>query len=219
MRKVLLGLAAAAGAMTVAHSASAATELVSSVGVYDWDTVATAFDGGNYVDTGIIFNGDQLVFCVDLQHTINVTSYDPPLVFTLGILDVDGNGNTITRGDSNRIGQLADLGQTIAKSGDADFVLQLEAIQAAIWSIEYKTTAVSGNSIVNDDIAAFLLSVKDNGGGYARALIAHGPGAAGVQNMVLGGVPEPASWALMIGGLGMTGAALRRRRRQVAATA
>lgn len=34
-----------------------------------------------------------------------------------------------------------------------------------------------------------------------------------------GGVPEPASWALMIGGFGMTGAALRRRRTAVAATA
>ena len=32
-----------------------------------------------------------------------------------------------------------------------------------------------------------------------------------------GGVPEPASWALMIGGMGLTGAALRRRRTAVAA--
>ena len=30
------------------------------------------------------------------------------------------------------------------------------------------------------------------------------------------GVPEPASWALMIGGLGLTGVALRHRRRQIA---
>jgi hypothetical protein len=33
------------------------------------------------------------------------------------------------------------------------------------------------------------------------------------------GVPEPASWALMIGGFGMTGAMMRRRRTAVAATA
>jgi hypothetical protein len=31
------------------------------------------------------------------------------------------------------------------------------------------------------------------------------------------GVPEPASWALMIGGFGLAGAALRRRRSLVAA--
>jgi hypothetical protein len=39
------------------------------------------------------------------------------------------------------------------------------------------------------------------------------------QTVTPGGVPEPASWALMIGGFGMTGAALRRRRTAVAATA
>ena len=33
----------------------------------------------------------------------------------------------------------------------------------------------------------------------------------------VGGVPEPASWALMIGGFGMAGAALRRRRQALAA--
>jgi len=41
----------------------------------------------------------------------------------------------------------------------------------------------------------------------------------GVNLPVRGGVPEPASWALMIAGLGGVGAALRRRRRAVLATA
>jgi hypothetical protein len=216
MRKLLLGLAAAAGAMSVAHSASAATELVSDVGVYDWDTVFVPYNGKNEVSTGILFNGDQLVFCVDLEHTIGVGHYDPALVFTLGLLTVDGAGNLISEADSNRIGQLAYIGQIIAKSGDPDFILDLEAVQAAIWSIEYHTLAVSGNAEINSEIANFL-TVKDNGGGYAHALLAHGPGLAGTQNMVIG-VPEPASWALMIGGFGMAGAALRRRR-QVATTA
>lgn len=38
-----------------------------------------------------------------------------------------------------------------------------------------------------------------------------------VNEGVPGGVPEPASWALMISGFGLTGAALRRRRSVVAA--
>jgi hypothetical protein len=37
------------------------------------------------------------------------------------------------------------------------------------------------------------------------------------SNDVAGGVPEPSAWALMIGGFGLTGAALRRRRARVAA--
>jgi hypothetical protein len=44
------------------------------------------------------------------------------------------------------------------------------------------------------------------------------PGNGGVffDNVSVSGAPEPASWALMIGGLGLTGATLRRRRVAVA---
>jgi hypothetical protein len=37
--------------------------------------------------------------------------------------------------------------------------------------------------------------------------------------LVPGGVPEPASWAMMVGGFGLMGAAMRRRRRDMAALA
>lgn len=197
--------------MTMAHSASATTELVSDVGVFDWDTVYVPYNNKNEVATGIIFNNGQVVFCVDLEHVINVGHYDQPLVFTQGILTDDGAGNPISEADSNRIGQIAAIGQIFAKSGDADFIQDLEAVQAAIWSIEYHTLAVSGDPEINSEIAK-LLNVVDNGHGYARALIAHGPHIDGTQNMVTGGVPEPTTWALMIAGFGMVGGALRRRR-------
>ena len=201
--------------MGLASTASAAQVLVSDVGVLDWDTVAVA-GHGNEVTTGIIFNNSDLVFCVDLEHNIYVTHYDPPLVFQKGFLTVDGAGNAISEADSNRIGQLADLGQFYRSSGASDLVFRLEGIQAAIWSIEYHTTATSGFAAVNGYISQFL-NVQDNGHGYAHALIAHGPREAGVQNMVTGGVPEPATWTMLIAGFGLAGAALRRRR--VAATA
>lgn len=38
-----------------------------------------------------------------------------------------------------------------------------------------------------------------------------------VENATQGGVPEPASWAMLIAGFGLTGAAMRRRRATVAA--
>ncbi|HEY0435840.1 MAG TPA: PEPxxWA-CTERM sorting domain-containing protein [Phenylobacterium sp.] len=214
LRKLLLGAIAATAAMGLASTASAAQVLVSNVWVYDWDTVAVA-GHGNEVSTGIVFNNSDLVFCVDLEHNIYVTTYNPPLVFTTGLLTVDGAGNTLTESDSNRIGQLADLGQFYRNTGAANLIYRLEGVQAAIWSIEYHTTATSGISAVNGYISQFL-NVQDNGRGYAHALIAHGPNETGVQNMVTGGVPEPASWALMIGGFGLAGAALRRRRAALA---
>jgi PEP-CTERM motif-containing protein len=54
-------------------------------------------------------------------------------------------------------------------------------------------------------------------GGFVRLGLSDFNGAAdgndfGVDNISLNSVPEPAAWALMIGGFGLAGAALRRRR-------
>jgi hypothetical protein len=217
MRNLLLGAAAALGALAMASTAGAATFLVSDVGVQTWgNQVNVAGHTGEYA-TGIIFNNDLLVFCVDLEHNIGVTHYDPALVFTWGYLTVDGAGVAISEADSNRIGQLANKGLFLSNSSDPDRVDDVSAIQAAIWSIEYHSVAVSSKPEINTEIAHFINDTHDNGKGYARSLIAHGPGvAAGVQNMVPGFVPEPAPWALMIGGFGMAGGMLRRRRRTVA---
>jgi len=47
-------------------------------------------------------------------------------------------------------------------------------------------------------------------------VIASGQGAFGIDDINLNGaVPEPASWALMLGGFGLAGAAMRRRRTAV----
>lgn len=54
--------------------------------------------------------------------------------------------------------------------------------------------------------------VSTNGGGPAGARIEFSASNVG------GAVPEPASWALMVGGFGFAGAALRRRRSQVRVT-
>lgn len=217
MRKLLLGAAAALGVLTMASTAGAATLLVSDVGVETWgNQVNVAGHSGEYA-TGIIFNTDLLVFCVDLEHNIGVTHYDPALVFTWGYLTVDGAGNPISEADSNRIGQLANLGLALSKSSDPDRVDDVSAVQAAIWSIEYNSVATSSNPAINTEIVHFINDTHDNGKGRARSLIAHDAGVReGVQNMVPGFVPEPASWALMIVGFGGAGAMLRRRKAMTA---
>ena len=84
----------------------------------------------------------------------------------------------------------------------------LTAVQAAIWALEYGTTASTGDAFTNTQIASYV-TLADNGRGRALALISQD----GHQNMVPGGfVPEPAAWALMISGFGMVGVMLRRRR-------
>jgi hypothetical protein len=59
-----------------------------------------------------------------------------------------------------------------------------------------------------------------NSGGISKIFIANDNGGIEVDHLQYGArsdsVPEPAGWALMIGGFGLAGAALRRRRAQVA---
>ncbi len=232
-RKLLLG--AAIAALTFAGAASAAVVDVSNVGVTSNDSsfdhlnltqlVSSADASADVWAPGILFTDTvvgsgvtktQLVFCVDLEHVIYVEGYSDPLVFDTGFVTQTGGGATISEATSNEIGQLANIGQAIYAAHGADYAVYLTAVQGAIWSLEYGVggqRATSSNATVDAEIVHLLSITKDNGKGYANGLLAD-PHAE--QNMVTGLVPEPASWALMIGGFGMAGAMLRRQRRSAA---
>ena len=92
--------------------------------------------------------------------------------------------------------------------------VSLTAIRGAIWSLEYGGPRATSADFYTDGKIQQYSQIAYFGGGYAKALLSRD----GHQNMVPGGVPEPAIWALMISGFGMAGAMLRRRR-WVAATA
>ena len=180
-------------------------------------------------------------FCVDLTHVIYVgvdTQAGHDIVSaqgdaqsgfnyqyhtsTLSQDSVGGgsgtSGTVLTSTQIHEIGGLASYGTRLinaANPGATAFDSQhlsdeLSAVQGAIWSIEYPSSSFTGSGavdgLIRDDVAA------------APGWATHGPvttiyadnGAN--QGFVIGGVPEPVSWVLMITGLGLTGTALRRRR-------
>lgn len=83
-------------------------------------------------------------------------------------------------------------------------------------TFSYETVGGSGNGLFNLDLVPGLQTVSLNLTGLKRFSIqAFAPGVQ-IDNVAFtlgtSGVPEPASWALLIGGAAMAGAALRRRR-------
>lgn len=90
-------------------------------------------------------------------------------------------------------------------------------------SYSYETLGGSGSGLFNLDLVPGLQTIALNLTGLKRFTIdAYAPGVQ-IDNVTFSlgtsGVPEPASWALLIGGAAMAGAALRRGRMARPATA
>ena len=97
----------------------------------------------------------------------------------------------------------------------------------------YTTGAIISTVVTTAEHTWPHLTLNTNAGAGEIALYTFGPGTFYVDNVVTGdyqpdapassvtngpgGVPEPSTWTMMIGGLGMAGARLRRRRKALAA--
>ncbi len=172
-------------------------------------------------------------FCVDLYHDINVgVDYAHDIVtgagdaqtgvgltYATALLTVNSDGPTsgvsgaaLTATQIAEIGGLANLGGSLIAGNASDLSNKLAAIQGAIWFIEYPSA--QGYTITAPDP-----TVQGYLDGYvANALVTASKspvyaiyGSSGQGLLPTGGVPEPASWALMLAGFGLAGAALRRR--------
>ena len=192
-----------------ASAASAATVIVTDVetGNGNENNVTVAGHGSPWT-TPILMTiqggGTIVVFCDDLDHDVNVGG-GQHLSYHTGPVTVDGKGNMLGAGVSNEMGQLANIGKYDYAKGDEDGAI---AAQAAIWGIEYGVAVTSSDKTIEGDLLLDLM-VKDNGRGDASGLIADN----GQQSQITGGVPEPATWAMMLMGFGGLGAALRGARR------
>jgi PEP-CTERM motif/Thioester domain len=166
-------------------------------------------------------------FCIDV--TTDLLTYSPYTVSTI----IPGLA------DANKRAQVAAV---LFHSGGVIDALVTEddrdsasaALQLAVWEILYET-GTSGYSIADGNFSVYydfdpLISLADSylanvemgtWTGDAATLRALVTDTGTSQNLVYqtNAVPEPASWALMILGFGIVGAALRRRRDGVALAA
>jgi hypothetical protein len=173
------------------------------------------------------------VFCVDPNHDITIMSYQPPLPYKIAPVNTDstgtdsGTGNTLSKTQSEEIATLAAMGVADVTTNPSDGQVLAE-IQGAIWQIEYGgiVSASSGSydpTAINTDIANdVLFAIANPSSNYDAGLYPDGSGGQGfgtTQGFATGSIiPEPASWAIMIAGIGGVGGVVRGRRRSVMAT-
>lgn len=229
IRTGLLVAACAFAGAAFTTPASAATEVfIDSMGVYNNAKIEIS-GPGFYKNPDadaqqIVFNygvgpGEPTFtvwgFCVDIYRAISSGYYSQKpenLQYHLGDLTEDGHGNALSASQVQQIYGLAALGASLAKSGAADLQNKLSGIQGAIWAIEYPTFTIDGNTDALDAYIAGYVAQAPSLHGAAQVLI---PDDGSTQSFVIG-VPEPATWAIMILGFGLVGQALRQRRRQIA---
>jgi hypothetical protein len=236
MRKFMMIGAAAAALVGFASQANAATVIINSSSLYS--TAYTVHIGGTIDGNPPLYpdvyespelmnitigseTGNIIAFCVDLFHLWSGS--DAPATYTTDPVTHNsdsgnsGGGPGLPHQVSAEIGYLAKIGQGVS---DAE---RLAGIQGAIWAIEYPNITLTGansSSYLNH----YITLANTWGANHPNASVANGIYPLNGQTQGFGftqgfttGVPEPATWTLMIGGFGLAGAALRRRRAATAA--
>jgi hypothetical protein len=242
VKSAFAGVALAAG-LALAPMAQAATYVMQSgfmdtprtltiAGIGSVKATPVQFDG--YIDDVVDQPFDNLVaFCVDVFHAISLGTYDPDLTYTDTVplttdSQWDGTPKILTAGEIQQIGRLVNYGTNVfynAPSGGARFD-ELAVVQGAIWQVVSGLNVTSSNGAMNtriDQLAGISYTSFFNAS-YAtlnsnikfltpftdtRAY----PDKKLTQSFAIAAVPEPGTWALMIGGFAAAGAMLRRSRR------
>jgi hypothetical protein len=135
-----------------------------------------------------------------------------PTVFTLFSAN-DGTDNNVTT-----FGEIAAATTTITgKFRYATADVDGSTFDPAGYFINGIFTQLSVDSIARPATQIGTFSFTVNAGDSYGFYVSTTDGALGRGALTVGAVPEPASWAMLIAGFGLVGAAARRRRRAVAA--
>jgi hypothetical protein len=192
---------------------------------------------------------DLFGFCIDVFHDIGLGKQTLSYMDNQGDpnpLTTDFGGGTLTNANpllspldpTNQISDLTNLVDTgyyihQHEAQFADAEMQLAAIQSAIWQIEVPTIKVTvlGANISSQDLVKyqnyFTTYTGSNYTSYAdrndRVFTITSLSNPAHQNFAIGwpipGVPEPATWAMMLTGFFGMGSVLRRNRKAVAVAA
>lgn len=218
----------AVGAMVVLLATPAAalsTLNVETAGIYNSapingvgnPTIDTS--GGNFRLTGTSDTGsfDFDAFCVDLARTISVgigVQANVNYNYQVGTFTTDGFGNLLTADQVKQARGLATLGFSLI--GDPTKGNDLAAIQGAIWQVLHPDAVFSSSDAAVDGLIASYVALAPTLKGNARFIFSTDGNPQ--QSLLIPGVPEPATWAMLIAGFGLVGMSARRRTRQVART-
>ena len=227
-RKFLTTSAIVVASALVANATSAAEIFIDKGGIYGAVSTKVVGPGVNSTDLAGEFYFDVnkgigpgspqyrlYAFCVALYNSITVGINKQSLVnlqYHESLLTDDGHGTVLSLSQINQIQGLANWGYHLRNTGAVDLFNKLDAIQVAIWRIEYPLVTVTPQSAVVQAYATGFqaLAPSLNPKGAYTLVPDYRPFH---QSFIIGGaVPEPATWALMITGMGLAGVALRRRR-------
>jgi hypothetical protein len=206
--KYFTGIAAAA-AFACAGAAHADTTVYNSTPTDGW-----YYGGGNdYTPANTLVlatdAGDELYLRAHKTFDVAPASNGDVYSFTLGTdpMSFDWGFDTLASGVSARI-TLTNIGTGDKFSYNALFVGNDNELQNGSTQNSFRLNWAPINFDANvDGLYRVSLAVNGLSGGQKQASI-----RVQVREGVEGGVPEPATWALMIMGFGGAGAALRRRR-------
>ncbi len=214
--------AVALGALALAAvPASASDVTITGAGIYDFAyTIVTGDINQSGSGAGIIrltgFDSTGAVdfdaFCVDLAHQLYAgKNVQKPVNYhyNYATLTEDGFGNLLSATQISQMKGLAALGFSLV--GDPSKVHDLAAIQVAIWTIEYPNSSFTTATPAVNALVSTYLAMAPYTVGNVRYL--QSVDASVRQGVLIPGVPEPATWALLIAGFGMVGVSVRRRQR------